>query len=746
MKPELTTSPTPAKVSTLRRLTASIGAKIILPFVLLTLTISGIGAFVITQLVTDSLQERINNQLLDAGRVVSASMVFYEETRLQTLRSVSGTVGVPEAIARQDGQTLANLVPQIIAISNNDAVELVGMDGISVYGWRLLPESETGEGLEHFAGVDFSQVPEVQLVLAGVVDSLGDKRVFLSETADHGYILFTVGPVFFEGEQIGVVMIGTYIRRMMIDLTFNAVARVTLYNQEGLVIDTTVSGVPDDTEGEANDLTGRAETISILETNAPDYTNVAENAEQLVTLAPLSVSGQEYILAYGDWRLRTQSFGFFSVGLPSNFILTAAATSRNQTSAIFAVATMGVFTLGLLIANRIIRPLNQLVATSRAVAEGDLDRRSGLRGLDEISQLSYSFDTMTDKLAERNYELRKQASELEAILFSIADGVLVLDTNEQIITLNAAAQQLLADMAQDFSSGPMRPLAFPKAVAATAGSPARAPETQRYQIGNRVLSALAAPITTSDGTQVGTVVVLRDITRDVEAEQLKDAFITSISHELRTPLTVIKVYTDLLLKTANGKLEDRQIKFIQNILKGSDQLESQINQLLNISELQAGTLNKNFERVDLCEVVRNTAENWRERLEDKSITYSLVIPTDPLWVTADKNHLGWALENLLRNAHNYTLAGGQIKVILSQAEQKARLEIVDSGIGIAAADQPYLFDRFFRANNAINYDVRGAGLGLYIAKAVVEMHQGQIAVKSELGGGSTFTITLPLEA
>lgn len=741
MKPEALSASPNSKRFTLPRFLSGIGTKIILPFFLLTLAVAGIGTYVVTNLVTGSLQERFNNQLLDAGRVVSDSMVFYEDTRLQTLRTVAGTVGIPQGVADNDGESLASLVPQIVAISNNDAVELLDMEGKSVYGWQRLPGQPGNAGQEHFSGFDFSGIAEVRLVLNGVVDELGDKRVFLGETENNGYILFTVGPIFDQGQQVGVVMIGTYIRRMMIDLTLNAVARVTLYDQNGRVLDTTLGGV----ESTGETTTALAESTQALEAIVPLYDEIVQVAQESVPLTSVTVSGQEYVLAYGDWRLRGQSFGVFSVGLPSNFILTAAATSRNQFSLIFTISTMAVFTIGFVIANSIIRPLNRLVETSVAVADGDLERRSGIEGRDEIAQLAHSFDVMTDKLAQRNYELRRQASELEAILFSIADGVLVLDNDEQIVTLNAMAQQLLADMAQDFSSGPMRMLTFPSVVTPKPGEPATIQPPQRYQIGNRVLSALAAPITTPDGHRSGTVVVLRDITRDVEAEHLKDAFITSISHELRTPLTVIKVYTDLMLKTANGKLDDRQLRFVQNITKGTDQLEHHINQLINISEIQAGTLSKNWERIDLRDLVQKTAENWREPFESKGLTFSIKLPADALWVKADKSHLSWALDNLLRNSHNYTLSGGQVKITVFKENNEARLDVIDSGIGIAAADQPYLFNRFFRANNALNYDVRGVGLGLFIAKSVVDMHQGRIWAKSELGVGSTFSIALSLE-
>jgi signal transduction histidine kinase len=357
---------------------------------------------------------------------------------------------------------------------------------------------------------------------------------------------------------------------------------------------------------------------------------------------------------------------------------------------------------------------------------------------------------MTETLARSNRQLLEKASELEAIVESIADGVLVLDADDQIVTMNAAAQHLLADMAYDFASGPLRELTASlaadggeEAAQNGSGAPEPAQQPRRYQIGNRILSALAAPVQTPQEEKVGTVVVLRDITREAEAEHLKDAFITSISHELRTPLTVIKVYADLMQSGANGELDERQRRFIQNINKGSQQLEHHINQLINLSEIQAGTINMDKERLDFGELVNNVADHWRERLEQKELSLTLDRPQESVWINADAGHLSWAIDNLLSNALNYTPAGGRVSLHVLAEQDNVRLLIADSGIGIATADQPHLFDRFFRAASEVNYTVHGVGLGLYISRAIVEMHGGHISVESESGVGSTFTIALP---
>lgn len=724
--------------------TLGIGAKIILPYFLLTLVIAGVGTFVLINLVTSSFQDRINNQLIDAGRIVSEGIVQSEEDRLQVLRTVAGTIGVSEAVVNKDSESLAELVPQIMVNSGADAVELLDMDGIEVYGWQQ--PVGPGELPIERSSADLSNIEDVRQVLEGDIDEFGDKQVFLSKTPD-GILVFTVGPLIFNDKQVGAVLIGTDLRSMTIDLTLNAVARITFYDRQGKVLQTTLGGGQEefmDSFAESPDL--YPQVISQLET----VPVIVDNPETQTPLRQLDVLNQSYQLAFGDWRLRNQSFGMFSVALPRNFLVTTVINGRNLFVVIFSLATIAVFTGGFIISRRLASPIHQLVETAKAVTAGNLEQRSGIQGKDEIGQLALAFDTMTETLGQRNRQLLEKASELEAIVDSIADGVIVMNTDDEIVTLNPAAKQLLSDMSHDFFLGPMRELSQSFILGNGAieepnfSTVIQTRKPRRYQVGNRILGANGAVVTTPNGEKIGSVVVLRDVTREVEADNLKDAFITSISHELRTPLTVIKVYADLMKSAANGHLDDRQLTFIKKINKGSQELEHHINQLINISEIQAGTLNLNRVEVNFNGFVNEIAEKWRKKLTEKELLLEIESPSADIPVLADISHLAWAMDNLLSNAQSYTPRGGKVKLTIFTEQKSAFLSVADNGIGIAAADQPHLFDRFFRAHNVENYEARGVGLGLFITKSIVELHGGHISVESESGVGSTFTVSIPL--
>jgi signal transduction histidine kinase len=739
--------------TTLDRLTAGIGTKIVLPYLLLALAVGGVGAFVVTNLVTNSLQERFNNQLLDAGRIVAESMVGFEEERLEALRAVAGTRGVAEGLAAGDRGALAALVPQILVNSGADAVELLDGRGIEIYGWQRPPGRRGEQGVER-SGADFSGLAEVGRVLAGFVDQFGDKRAMLVET-DYGPMLFTVGPVYLDGgigdrEQVGTVMVGTYVHDMVLDLSETAVARVTLYDREGGVVDTSLGSGQEGVRQTLQELPGQYARVIELLRESPDRYAVVAGLEDQVLLRVVQVLGQQYVLAYGDWRLRGQSFGLFSVALPSNFIVSTASVSRKWLSLLFSVATLAVFALGFGIAQRLIRPLHRLVQTSVAVAQGDLAQRTGIESNDEIGSLARSFDAMTERLAERNRQLVEQAHELRAILNGIADGVVVLDTEGRILNSNPAAQRIMAEVSPEIllnvlHESPPLPVngtkAEPKEVRRAAAPPVQ--QLQRYQVNDRVLSALAAPVVAPDGQEVRTVVVLRDVTREALVEQLKDGFIVNVSHELRTPLTAIKGYSDLLSHT-NRNLDENQRKFVQIINNNANQLVGHVNKLIDISQIQSMALGLRQERLSFTGLVEEMAEGWRERMESKGLSLQLRSSGEPLWVDGDPARLKWAVDNLLSNACNYTLDGGHVEVRACRENERARLDVADSGVGVAVADQPYLFSRFFRANNESTFDVRGVGLGLFITRSIVELHGGSVWAESQLGVGSTFSLALPL--
>jgi len=352
---------------------------------------------------------------------------------------------------------------------------------------------------------------------------------------------------------------------------------------------------------------------------------------------------------------------------------------------------------------------------------------------------------------------QEESSKNQAILASIADGVLVNDAQGRIILVNAAAARILnsteeALLGQNvrnvfaiFSpSGRREALeamdAFMSASTAT-GQEATTIETV-LEMDQRVVSAHLAPVITANDEFLGVVTVLRDITKEVEADRAKSEFVSTVSHELRTPLTSIKGYTDLLIAGAVGEINEQQKRFLNIIKSNADRLTALINDLLDISRIETGRIQLNMEPLRMEEIVLEVVNSLRRQIEEKGLTLELDIPPGLREVYGDRDRLTQVLTNLVSNAYHYT-PSGSIRISLSQVEDVLRVDVADTGIGISPEDQKRIFDRFFRADHPVVRESRGTGLGLSIVKMFVEMHGGRIWVESEPGKGSTFTFILP---
>jgi signal transduction histidine kinase len=225
-----------------------------------------------------------------------------------------------------------------------------------------------------------------------------------------------------------------------------------------------------------------------------------------------------------------------------------------------------------------------------------------------------------------------------------------------------------------------------------------------------------------------------------EADRLKDEFVALISHDLRTPLTSITGYIELALE---DDLSDDVRGYLQVVARNAERLLALVNDLLFVARLQAGEMSLEPGEVDLAKVVRDGVRSMEPRAAAKGVTLTCAVEAVPT-VNADRGRVLQLLDNLVANAIKFTPAGGSVHVSLGRAGDRVALEVADSGIGIAPEDQRRLFERFFRAENAVERQVPGTGLGLYISRVIADAHHGKLTVRSELDQGSTFRLELPL--
>jgi PAS domain S-box-containing protein len=354
-----------------------------------------------------------------------------------------------------------------------------------------------------------------------------------------------------------------------------------------------------------------------------------------------------------------------------------------------------------------------------------------------------------------------ETSRSRAILEAVADGVLVTDANKNITLFNASSEQILGLKRTDVIGKSL------EYFTGLFGGAARAwmdtihlwsQNPRSYQPGDvfaeqiiledgRVISVHLAPVSMRDD-YLGTVSIFRDITHQVELDRLKSEFVATVSHELRTPMTSIKGYVDILLLGAAGSLNEQQAQFLEVVKNNTERLTVLVNDLLDISRIEAGRVLLSFQPLELDIIAREalTSLEHRSQEENKDMIVQLEGPPDLPNAFGDLERVRQILDNLLDNAYHYTAEGGHILLRLRQVENEIQIDVQDTGIGIPRELQSRVFERFYRGENALVLATSGTGLGLSIVQHLVEMHQGRIWLESSgvPGEGSTFSFTLPV--
>jgi signal transduction histidine kinase len=338
---------------------------------------------------------------------------------------------------------------------------------------------------------------------------------------------------------------------------------------------------------------------------------------------------------------------------------------------------------------------------------------------------------------------------LTGVLAVISEGVIMQDNEGRIVLLNRAAHDLLGSVRLFWDSDLGRMFADSRHQTVLDGEITLG-EAQRVEINDRVIGAQLAIVADQQGHRLGTVLMLRDVTRDALADRLKDQFITQMSHELRTPLAAIKGMSEVLLAVPEDRPPNR--KFLEAISRNSALLDRMIVELLDISEIGAGSFAVRQQEVQLDSVIFTVLQGFESRLQKADLWLDIMVTNrDKLRILGDDRRLQWAMGHLIDNSIKYTEPGGEIILRLGRVRSDyVLLEVSDTGVGISPQDLPHVFERFYRGEARTPagkiIDPRGLGQGLFVSQAVAEAHGGYLSVASAVGEGSTFTLALPWNA
>jgi two-component system phosphate regulon sensor histidine kinase PhoR len=374
------------------------------------------------------------------------------------------------------------------------------------------------------------------------------------------------------------------------------------------------------------------------------------------------------------------------------------------------------------------------------------------RGL-EKRELRLEAQRLHHERDQRLLELAGEKSRLRTIIGCMADGVLVTNLERQLVLWNAAAVKMLRLSGTD---EPDRPLseyikassideALQNILSSKDAGLAMISQEIRLEDPELVLMAQMAPVRDEAGTLLGAVTVLRDITKLKEIEKIKSQFVSMVAHELRSPLAAIEGWLDVVLSGAAGDDERKKEAWLERAKERAHSLLALVNDLLEISKIEAGKVALKMESVQVADIIRKLIDFLKPEADRKALSFTLKMPEELPTVQADVQDMEKLFTNLISNAIKYNVDKGSVTIEATVDAQYVGFHVGDTGIGMAPEHLPRIFDDFFRIENKRTSKISGTGLGLTIAKKIVDSHFGHIEVKSQPDKGSTFSVYLPYQ-
>ncbi len=397
---------------------------------------------------------------------------------------------------------------------------------------------------------------------------------------------------------------------------------------------------------------------------------------------------------------------------------------------IIGLSIVGAF----LFSRSLTRPMRQLIKASRQVAAGDFTARVRVRSSDEWTDLAASFNAMTAEVKTLFDDLKKRTEELDNIMASMHEGLLVLDKAGKIMLGNRSARDLIG---QEVLEGKyfwevIRMTPFVELIRRVKEE--RGGRTDEVRFGEKSILCRAAFLP----AQEGVVVTLHDISEGQNLARIKKDFLLNVAHELRTPLTAIKGYAETLEDSA----DEQTRSYVLTIVRHTDRLIRIVEDLISLATLEERGVALAPETVGLKQIAENVIRIFEPSAKEKNLGLLLEAAADLPPVKGDPYRLEQLFVNLIDNAVKYTEKGG-IRVALNREPEGVAIEVIDTGIGIPEEEQGRVFERFYVVDKSRSRKGGGTGLGLSIVKHIVLLHGGRIDLKSTPGVGSTFRVFLP---
>jgi len=407
----------------------------------------------------------------------------------------------------------------------------------------------------------------------------------------------------------------------------------------------------------------------------------------------------------------------------------------------------------------LITPAEKLTERVKEIGAGKLDLKIDVLSADEIGQLSREFNKMTERLKrfeQMNIEqILAEKRKSEAIVESISDGLIVTDASSVILHINRVIADLFGIDERSAVGKPVNSVIRDERIIGlirpssdhTQESPDHRVNYLMFSRGEQQ-SFYRPKVTTiydSEGAVYGMLTLLQDVTQFKELDRMKSDFIATLSHEFRTPLTSINMSVDILNQGILGPLNDRQRELINSTREDCFRLTKLARELLQLSKLESGKIELRNEELDLRSVIEFSLKPLRVQFNEKNVRLATDIPSALPALLADEQQISWVITNLVTNALKYTDPDGTVTVRVREQPDSILVDVSDTGHGIARENLERIFDKFVQVKRASDSTPGSVGLGLAIAKEIVELYGGRIWAESEPGKGSTFSFLLPLK-
>jgi len=477
--------------------------------------------------------------------------------------------------------------------------------------------------------------------------------------------------------------------------------------------------------------TNRPEIIDALAIGIGESTRYSTTLEQKMMYVAVPISYQGEIL------------GVARVSLP--LIVVENVVHQVTVSIIIAmvVATALVVLAAWIIARTTTRPIRRLTVASKKIASGELGQKITIEAKDEVGELTRAFNEMSAKTKELVETISEDRTRLATILDNMTDAVIMIDSDGNISLANIAAENIFN--IKEANNKPLIEAVRDHEVDELAKFCLKTDKTQavQYESGTskRYLRTIAIPIVHNESRVV--LLLFQDLTELRNLQTTRRELIGNVSHEFRTPLAGIKAMVENL---SGGAIDDKKAArdFLARIDSEVDRLTQLVAELTELSRIETGKAELKKEPVKINQLVDEVANQLSHQADRQKLSIVRELAADLPSIHADKDRVRQVIANLVHNAIKFTPAGGRITVTTRALKDSVVVDITDTGIGIPNEDLPRVFERFYKGDKARTGE--GTGMGLAIAKHVVEAHGGSIWVQSEEGKGSTFSFSLPFQA